>query len=181
MSVTCLRPPEAGEAPTTRVPAVRLRTLEPGDGAALREIFEGLGPRSRVLRFLAPKTRLTSADLRQLTSVDGRDHVALLAEATADGRPIGVARFVRDRDEPHAADVAVTVVDAWQNRGVGTLLSRALAELGLRLGVRRFTLDMLLENEGAARLLHRMEGDVERLAMDRGVAELAITLTGSPR
>jgi GNAT superfamily N-acetyltransferase len=155
--------------------------MEPGDAAAVREIFAGLGPRSRELRFLAPKPRLTGADLRQLTAVDGHDHVALLAEETRSGRRVGVARFVRDKDDPQVADVAVAVVDDWQHRGVGTVLATALAERAHELGVRRITVAMSVENDAATRLLHRVEGEIERLERTQGVAEFAITLAPRPR
>jgi len=156
-------------------PTVELRTLGHGDTDAVLEVFGGLGPRSRELRFLTAKPRLTSADLRQLTDVDSRDHVAVLAVST--GRAIGVARFVRDREDPHSADVAVAVVDAWQDRGVGTMLAEELVRRALEVGVRRFTMIMAPRNEGAVRLLHRVPGEIERLAIDDEVAEFAITLS----
>ncbi len=110
MSVTSLSRPWQPSPPDGA--AVELRTLERDDHASVQEIFAGLGARSRELRFLTPKPRLTSADLRQLTAVDHHDHVAILAMTACDGRPIGVARFVRDRLHPDTADVAVAVVDA---------------------------------------------------------------------
>src|SRR6478672_4031825 len=61
------------ERTSTGERGVVLRPLEPGDRAPLLEIFSGLSPRSRRQRFLTPKTRLTEADLRQLTSVDDHD------------------------------------------------------------------------------------------------------------
>jgi RimJ/RimL family protein N-acetyltransferase len=154
--------------------AVELRPLEPGDVAAVSEIFAGLGPRSRELRFLAPKTRLTSADLRQLTAVDHRDHVAILA--LLEGRPIGVARFVRDREVPDSAEVAVEVVDAAQNRGVSTMLTSALVHRAREVGVRRFTLVMARDNEAALHLMRRAPGQVELLAADDHTAEFALAL-----
>src|SRR3954454_17013593 len=170
MSLAC--PCEA----TAVAAAMRGRDLCPGEERVLLAIFEGIGTRPRQLRFLAPKTRLTSADLRHLSAVDGRAHVAVVAEAGPDSRPVGVARFVRDQDDPGTADVAVTVVDDWQRRGVGTLLSTALARRAQEVGVRRLTLAMLVENEGAARLLSRVHGRIERLEIEQGVAEYAVTL-----
>lgn len=173
MSATCLsRPPER----TPFGEAVQLRRLESGDRASVLEIFAGLGPRSRELRFLTPKPRLSSADLHQLTAVDHHDHVAILAVSARDGRPIGIARFVRDPGRPDTADVAVAVVDPWQDRGVGTLLVSALTERALEVGVHRFTLVMDQDNEGAVRLLHRTAGDISRVAMDLETAEFVVTL-----
>lgn len=175
MSVSCLTRPREPD-PSPDASTVELRPLEPGDCGAVLEVFAGLGSRSRELRFLTPKPRLTSADLRQLTSVDHHDHVAILAVAAPHGRPIGVARFVREPVEPHSADVAVAVVDAWQDRGIGTMLTSALVRRALEVGVRRFTMAMATDNDAAVRLLHRSPGEIERLAIDEETAEFAITL-----
>jgi RimJ/RimL family protein N-acetyltransferase len=175
MSVTCATRP-APPGPSSYRSTVAVRRLEPGDCDAVLEVFAGMSARSRQLRFLTPKPRLTSADLRQLTAVDHHDHVALVAVSTATGRPIGVARFVRDPQHRDSADVAVAVVDAWQDRGVGTLLADALGERARELGVRRFTMMMAPDNEGAVRLLHRMPGEIERLAIDEESAEFAVTV-----
>jgi GNAT superfamily N-acetyltransferase len=156
-------------------PAVELRPLEYGDRASLLEIFAGLGPRSRERRFLTPKTRLTETDLRHLTAVDHHDHVALLAVSTTDGRPIGVARFIRDARDPDVADVAVSVVDDWQDRGIGTLLTNALAERAREVGVRRFTVLMQRDNHAARGLLHR-NAPATLVAADKETVEFEVDL-----
>jgi RimJ/RimL family protein N-acetyltransferase len=178
MSVTCLARP-CDPDPSIDIAAVELRPLEPGDTCAVLEVFAGLDAQSRRLRFLTAKPRLTAGDLRQLTAVDHHDHVAVLAVSTAQDRPIGVARFVRDPDRPESADVAVAVVDAWQGRGVGTMLKSALVRRALEVGVRRFTMAMSPHNEAAVRLLHRAPGEIERLALDDETAEFALVL-GDP-
>ncbi|MGC4110115.1 MAG: GNAT family N-acetyltransferase [Nocardioides sp.] len=160
--------------------AVELRLLDPGDGETVLQVFEGLGDRSRALRFLTAKPRLTAADLRQLTAVDQRDHVAVVAHSTLDGRAVGIARFVRDADDPGSADVAVAVVDAWQGIGLGTMLTQDLVERALALGVHRFTMAMSSQNEAAVRLLHRTPGEIERLSIDEQLAEFAIEVGRRP-
>jgi RimJ/RimL family protein N-acetyltransferase len=159
---------------------VVVRPLEPEDVVLLRTVFDRLGPRSRELRFLTPKPTLTAADVRQLLAVDHRDHEALVALAATDGTPLGVARFVRVPDDPGTADVAVAVVDAWQSRGLGTVLAGALVRRARELGVHRFSVLMAPENEAALRLLHRVLGDVESVELDRQHAEFVVSLeTGS--
>lgn len=159
---------------TTLDPVVHLHQLTSGDRAPLLEIFAGLSPRSRQRRFLTAKPRLTESDLRQLTAVDDQDHVAIVAVSARHGRPVGVARFVRESGRPDSADVAVSVVDAWQGRGIGTLLTRALARRAREVGVRRFTVMMQRDNEAALGLLHSTGGAVTRLAVDAETVELAV-------
>ena len=153
-----------------------LRPLEPEDACLVRQVFEGMGPRSRELRFLAPKPSLTSADLRQLTAVDHVDHEAVVAFSVADGRPVGIARVVRLAGDPETADVAVAVVDAWQSRGVGSVLATSLVTRAGELGIRRLSLLMAHDNEAAVRLMHRVLGPVEQAGVDAETVEYVVGL-----
>jgi len=87
------------------------------------EVFEHLSEESRYKRFLRPIKHLTSKDLSYLTKVDHRDSEALVA-VTPFGDPVGVARYIRTEERSSRAEVAVTVVDEWQQRGVGYALMR---------------------------------------------------------
>ncbi len=159
--------------------AVALRPLEPEDADLLLDIFDRLGPRSRERRFLVPKHTLTASDLRQLTAVDHRDHEAVVAFSVEDGRPVGVARFVRSPQDPETADVAVVVVDAWQSRSLGTVLASSLVRRAEELGVRRFSVLMARDNQAAAGLVRRVLGDVEQAEVNRETAELVVSLSAA--
>src|SRR4051812_9430235 len=130
-----------------------VRPLEPTDRDALAEAVNRLSETTRYLRFAAPKPRLTKADLDALLDLDHHDREALLAidPLTRDG--VAVARYVRLRDEPDAAEVAVTVADAWQGRGLGTLLTALLIERARAEGVVRLRAVTLDENHRARRML----------------------------
>jgi RimJ/RimL family protein N-acetyltransferase len=166
------------ETTTTSAGPVALRPLERGDRASLLEIFAGLGERSRRQRFLTPKPRLLEADLRRLTTVDDHDHAAVLAVDSTDDRPVGVARFFRDHTQPDLADVAVAVVDAWQGKGVGSLLTGALARRAVEVGIRRFTVLMACDNQAARRLAHH-GSQVVLVEAASGTVELVVTLPAS--
>jgi GNAT superfamily N-acetyltransferase len=100
--------------------------LLPSDREEVRERYESLSAETREHRFLASVPHLVDAMLEHLVDeVDGIDHVALarvVIGADNVGRSVGVARMIRYRNEPEAADVAVTVDDAWQGRGMATAL-----------------------------------------------------------
>jgi RimJ/RimL family protein N-acetyltransferase len=100
------------------------------DHDLLRAGYAELSADSRQRRFLAPVPELSDSMLRLLVDgVDGVHHLALLLTVLPEGepaRPVGVARLVRYPGEPSMADVAVTVTDAWQGRGIATALMTAL-------------------------------------------------------
>ncbi len=146
---------------------IRLQALSPADKPCLQEGLQRLSPQSRYLRFGRPVSRFSSEELRYLTEVDQATHVAWAArDLTAPGAPgVGVARFVRAPDDPSRAEVALTIVDSHQRRGLGTLFLVLLWRLALARGVRTFTGDVLAENVAMLGILEQLGARVEgRLA-----------------
>jgi hypothetical protein len=99
---------------------VMIRPVRPVDARLLADGSARLSARSRRLRFLTPKKDLSPAELRYFTDVDHHDHEALGALNHAGGRGVGIARCIRDADDPQAAEITVTIIDDRQGRGPGT-------------------------------------------------------------
>ena len=149
--------------------AVLIRQVRSTDAALLADGFARLSAASRQMRFLGMKKELSAAELRYFTDVDHHDHEALGALDRAGGRGVGIARYIRDAADPQAAEIAVTIVDDWQGRGLGTELLDRLSDRARQEGIRRFTaladagnvaVAALLRNAGA-RLVRRGRGTVE--------------------
>jgi RimJ/RimL family protein N-acetyltransferase len=157
---------------------VLIRPIRPDDKALLADGLRRLSPQSAQRRFLTPKRSFSRAELRYLTEVDGRDHVALVVEYLADPvrRLIAVGRFVRLQDDLEAADVAFTVADDWQGRGVGSLLGEKLAAEARLLGIRRFTATMASDNVPAHRLMAKLTVQLEQHHAGGGVDEVVLDL-----
>jgi len=152
---------------------VVVRPISVTDAEPLRAGFERLSEESRYRRFLAP-VRLNESMLRYLTDVDHHDHEALVALGE-DGAVVGVARWVRLRGDPQAAEAAVVVGDDWQGRGMGTALLGLLADRARAEGIQRFTALMLAGNREALTLFEDL-GPVKILDRGSGTVELEITL-----
>jgi GNAT superfamily N-acetyltransferase len=137
MTITALRPGSSGEDGTVaariRAGVARLRPLGPGETAPLLAVFDGMSPASRAQRYLTGMAALPTAMLGALTAVDGERHVAWLG--AVDGVPAGVARYVLA--SPGVAEVAFEVADAFQGRGLGTVLLDAVTTVAAARGVRR--------------------------------------------
>jgi GNAT superfamily N-acetyltransferase len=91
--------------------------------------------------------------------------------------PAGVVRWVRSRNEPTVADMAVTVIDDYQGRGLGGLLQDVAVLDAFACGVQRFEGVVLGENIASRRMLARGGA---RLRPDGG-GVLAFTLELAPR
>lgn len=137
---------------------VLIRMVQPDDKDAFVDGFSRLSTRSRYRRFHTGLEELSEQQLAYLTEVDGTDHVAWVALDLDDpDRPgIGVARFVRIHDEPAVAEAAVTVLDAYQGRGLGTTLLEVLAGAAVRRGISTFRAYVLGENRAMLRVLESL-------------------------
>ena len=157
--------------------AVLIRPVRSTDAPLLADGFARLSERSRRLRFLSRKTTLTEADLRYFTDVDHHDHEALGALDHVRGGGVGIARYVRDRKNPAAAEIAVTIVDDWQGRGLGTELLARLSERAREEGIRRFTAVVADGNEAASGLL--LSSGASLVHRGSGIVEYEIDLVGA--
>jgi RimJ/RimL family protein N-acetyltransferase len=153
-----------------------VRHVRPDDKELIRKGWLLLSEESQRKRFLAPKPHLTARDLRYLTEIDGHDHVALIALRLHEpNRLIAVARYVRLADDPETAEVAITVADPMQGKGIGRMMSTLLADEAAGRGVRRFSASILTDNPPALRLMRRMAARLESHA-ENGVTDLVADL-----
>ena len=67
-----------------------------------------------------------------------------------------MARYVRDPERPHAAEAAVSVIDAMQGRGLGGVLLRRLCHRAAQNGIRTFTAGLLTTNHSMLRLFEKL-------------------------
>jgi len=155
---------------------VVIRPIRPEDAALLAEGFARMSSQSRQLRFLSGKPNLTPAELRYFTHVDHHDHEALGAMNPVDGRGLGIARFIRHTDDFRRAEIAVTVVDDWQRRGLATALFHQLADRGRQEGIRRFTALVAADNAAVAGILQNGRLGVRVTHRDSDTVEYEITL-----
>jgi GNAT superfamily N-acetyltransferase len=152
-----------------------VRPIRPSDRGEFLKAFAHLGDESRYRRFLRPIKRLTEGDVRYFTEVDHREHEALIA-LTSDGEIVAVGRYIRLKDDPTEAEVAVTVADEWQRQGVGGAILRLLAERARKAGIETFQAICLASNTDMRQLLEDLGRDARTSSPEGGVVEIETRL-----
>lgn len=136
---------------------ILIADITPEAAPLLVEGMQHLSATTRRQRFLGPKQTLSPREIDYLVNCDGHDHIGLGActgdSAGSTREPIGVARCVRDEQDPTLAEAAVVVVDRWQGRGIGSILMRALAERAMAEGISGFRGTYMADNLGIRRLI----------------------------
>ena len=154
----------------------RLRPLAPVDGPAVVALHGRLSRDSVWLRYFSPHPTLTDEEVERLTRTGDPDHFALAAER--DDRLIGVAQYDRATGSDEA-EVAFVVEDAFQGKGLGTLLLEQLASTGRRHGISRFVALTLADNR-QMRSVFFNAGFTHRATTDHGVVRVVMDIAPTP-
>jgi hypothetical protein len=144
---------------------VLVRTVRPSDRALLLEGFTRLSDQSRMFRFMAPVRSLSEENVARFTaeSTPIRHAIGSLDFSTEPPLPIAIARYERLGGEGSDAEMAVTVVDSHQKRGLGTLLFAGIAIVAAEAGIPAFVAFVHGENYGMIRLMHDLGGTAKTI------------------
>jgi hypothetical protein len=137
---------------------LRVRPITHDDRDELVRLFARLSPRSSQLRFFSPIRELSDAQMLRLIDVDHECRDALVALNDAD-EIIAEARYDGECGSGEA-EIALTVEDVWQHRGVGIGLARRLMGLAAERGYERFVANILPDNRAALGLVRELAPDV---------------------
>ena len=150
-----------------------VRPIALGDVERLARMFTRLSPASVRFRFFSPVVRPPRAALLRLADVDHQRRDALVA---LDGDEIvAVARY-DGRPGTREAEIAITVEDTWQHRGVGRRLARRLATRATDRGYDMFVATVLPDNRPALGLVRKLVPDATvRFAGGEYEASLPLT------
>jgi acetyl coenzyme A synthetase (ADP forming)-like protein len=130
---------------------VHVRPIQVADEDGLRQLLASLSPEARTLRFFSGGVNLAAAARRD-SQVDSVDTFGLIVMTGEDGRVVGHASYALV--EPGRAEVAFTVADDYQGRGLGTLLLGQLAEVAAANGISQFCAVVLPSNYHMIKLFH---------------------------
>ena len=156
---------------------LHLRAIRPDDRENLRRGFLQLSKASVRDRFFSVKLDLTPSELSYFTEIDFLHHVALVAELQ-DGtqlRPVGVGRFVRNNDQPDHSEIALTVIDELQGKGIGKLLLYRLIDCARELGVRHLDATVLAQNTRVSKMLSKTGLPLEATTQE-GIKTISLAL-----
>lgn len=134
-----------------------MRPVCPGDLARFDRLWERLSGDTVYRRFHTPLLRLPNELRQRFVRVDHDRREALLA--LVGDEVIGVARYDRCAEDPAAAEIAVLIEDAWQNRGIGQQLVRELAKLATRRGIGAFTGEVQADNQRMLHIIRALAGE----------------------
>ncbi len=158
--------------------SILIRALSPNDRQLLREHFARLSPESVYFRFMAPKKTLSEDDLDRFTNLDYVRRFGLAASRRYRGeeRIIGVGIYAADSKtaRPESAEVAFTVEDQYQGRGVGTLLLEHLCRIAHVNGINRLEADVMAGNARMLDVFARSGFNVSR-SVEHGVVRVWFT------
>jgi ribosomal protein S18 acetylase RimI-like enzyme len=125
---------------------IDIRALRPEDEADMLAAVGKTSAQSLQRRFFAMKRHFSDKERAYFMEIDFKNHVALVALAEEAGGTVivGGGRYIVF--EPGRAEMAFVVVDAWQGRGVGSILMRHLVKIASDAGLKELTAEVLPEN-----------------------------------
>jgi acetyltransferase len=143
---------------------VTVRPIRATDAVIEQAFVRGLSDETRYYRFMDMLRELSPRMLKQLTDIDYHDRMALIATIAQGGHEeeIAVGRYCVEPGGERC-EFAIVVADAWQRRGIATMIMRKLIDAARARGLRSMFGEILTSNH---RMLHFVTKFGFRTAID---------------
>jgi GNAT superfamily N-acetyltransferase len=139
---------------------VCLRTIRPSDEARIREGISEMSDRSRYLRFFSAFREPPESIVKQLSAVDGHDHIgwgAILLDGD-EYPPIAAAHAIRFDDDASTGELAIAVLDDYHGLGLARMLIAAVLCDCIAEELLQLEMQVLPENRAAGSLAQALGG-----------------------
>jgi GNAT superfamily N-acetyltransferase len=153
--------------------ALIVRAVGPHDANQLQDYVRGLSGESRRNRFLGALSELTPTRLDGLVHMHQPRETLLLALACCGGRSQIIAEgMLVTAPNSGRGEIALSVADRWQRRGIGTLLLRELEARARAVGARYLFGDVLHTNTAMKCFARKSGYALSNLASDARLVEI---------
>ena len=125
---------------------IEIRALQRDDEADMLAAVGKASAQSLQRRFFVMKRHFSYKERAFFMDIDFKNHVAIVALAEEAGRKVIVAGGRYIVFEPGRAEMAFVVIDAWQGRGIGSILMRHLVKIASDSALQELTAEVLPEN-----------------------------------
>ena len=149
---------------------VRLRLTRPTDAPLARDFLERLSPETRQRRFLTPMPTVPEAAVDHFTFYDPRERLVIAATTLREGGEemigVGDVSFI----STGIAEMGLVVEEEHQSKGIGSLITEAIASLALSRGATHLKAEMLDSSPVVMKLLGGIGRTVTAVEDGRAVA-----------
>jgi RimJ/RimL family protein N-acetyltransferase len=154
---------------------IDIRALRPDDRDNMLAAVDRTSVQSLQRRFFVPKRGFSDKEISFFMNIDFANHVALVAQIDEDGHKViaGGGRYIVTR--PGEAELAFVVVDAYQGKGIATMLMRHLLKIARDAGLKELMAEVLPENAAMLKVFSGF-GFRARSGGDPQVRHLALKL-----
>jgi RimJ/RimL family protein N-acetyltransferase len=165
--------------------SVMVRAIRPQDADRFQAYIRNLSASARRNRFLGPISELAPTELDRLTNMDRPHELALIAFGGIGGKAPMIAEAIQVvTPENRRGEIALSVTDAWQRKGLGTLLLANMEHRAMRLGARYLIGEVLRTNDAMKGLARKagfaIRGPLKDARLVEIVKDLSSPQTGLP-